>query len=106
MADESVVIVNFQALESAISSFTTSSQAIAELAGELKSNAEAIRLAIKSDASDIYAGKVERLSSNFTNAEERLVREVDTLKAFADKERQAEAAAENLANSVSTFNMQ
>lgn len=106
MADESMVIVDFQALESAITAFTTTAGHIAELSGNLKSNAAAVQSAIASDAANDYVGKLGTLSGNFSRAEERLTGEVQKLKALVDKERMAERTAESIASNVSTFNMQ
>lgn len=105
MADESMVIYNFAALESAINSFTASSSHISELTGQLRSNASAIQTAVVSAASEVYAGKMAILAGNFATAEERLTAEVQNLKMLADKAHAAEAQAKAIADGVETYNL-
>ena len=109
MAADSMVIVQFEALESAIQSFTTSAGRIADLSGQLRSNAQAIQGCVESQASATYIGKQNTLANNVSTAQEALTAKVTALQQFLDGSIDAESAAEQIAESVtesaSSFSM-
>lgn len=100
MAGEDIVIVNFEALESAINTFTTSANHIADITSNLRSNAQAIQGAVVSQASDIYASKMDLLVQSFGEAEQRLITEDKTLETLKERAVQANQTAVQIAGGV------
>ncbi len=109
MAADSMVIVQFEALENAIQSFTSSAGRISELAGQLRSNAQAIQACVESTASSTYIGKQNSLATNVDSAQEALMAKVNVLQQLLDGSIDAESAAERIAEGVnesaSSFSM-
>lgn len=106
MTDDNVVVYNFPALEKAITNFNTSSGKIANIAGRLKTNAEAIQRAAKSPASDTYYGNVCDLSGSVSEAAKLLKGHVSKLQGHLESAQAAESSAESVAEGVPTFKMQ
>lgn len=106
MADDSTIIYNFSALESAIESFDSSANTIASLAGDIKNIDPEVRAAVEATSGEILADKVSGLSDNVSKAHESLKGRINgDLKKYLEQGQQAERAAENVASSVSTFKM-
>ena len=105
MADGSNVIVDFSALEEAITAYTTNGGQIETCATDLQSNASAIAAAWKSNASNTYQQKMQNLIRNFNAAKEALDTQIADLRASLEKERGAEQKAGSIAESVNDFVM-
>lgn len=105
MPSADTVIVNFNALDSAINKFHTTSGQISSLGSSLQSNASSLQGAWRSNASDTYAQKMSTLVANFSKASENLETEVAELQRLCDLEKEAERKAGVLADSVSDFTM-
>ena len=103
MAD--ISIINFQAVNQAISDFTTSSSKIGTIASNLQSNAGALKSAWTASASDTYASKISKLVENFNSAQSKLTTEVKQLQEAYDRQYQAEQTAQNLADSVNSIQL-
>ncbi len=105
MADGSTVIVDFSALDEAITAYTTNAGQIETCATSLQSNASAIANAWKSNASNTYQQKMQNLIRNFNTAKESLEVHINDLRTSLEKERGAEQKAGTIAESVNDFVM-
>ena len=98
MANTETVIVDVQALENAISSFTQCSTAIGNNASELQTNASQIYQAMKSSASDTYQRKMTNLVKNVQSAQAEL--KIQELSNYCERSKNAEKSAQNIADSI------
>ena len=105
MPSADTVIVDFNALDSAINKFHATSGQISALEGSLQSNASSLQGAWRSNASDTYAQKMSALVANFNKASENLETEVAELQRLCDLEKEAERTAKGIADSVSDYTM-
>lgn len=105
MSSADTVIVDFTALQSAIRSFLTISERIAELETQLQSNATTLQDAWKSNASEAYSEKMQTLASNFKEATQRLNEEGRELERLYKLEWEAEQQAKVIANSVGEYTL-
>ena len=105
MPDNSTVIVNFSAVDSAINEYKTCATAINDLASELSAQASALSSAWKSSASEAYQGKMNNLKANFSKASETLNQRVNELTQALERERAAEEQARGIADSVNSINL-
>lgn len=105
MADAGTIIVQFDALQNAITSFKQTSGEIDALAASLQSCAGTLAQGHVGPDADIFAGKVTNLISNFKKATEMLNQEGLELQQKYDLEWEAEKQAEQIAESVSDYNI-
>ncbi len=105
-ANSDMIIVNFEALDSAVDSFATSTSRITDIACRMRTNASAIQGAIVSDAASDYVSKANTYATNVDKAEELLDMRIQTLRSEAEKARAAESRARAIAGGVGTFSMQ
>lgn len=105
-ANSEFVIVNFEALESAIDSFKTSANHILDISERVKANAAAIQSAMVSDASNTYVGKANTYAANVNTAKGLLDGHVQDLENKLNEARATEVRAQSIADGVNTFNMQ
>ena len=103
MAD--ISIINFSAVDHAITEFRTCSTQIGSIASNLQSNAGALKSAWTASASDAYAGKMSKLVENFNSAQNKLNKEVQELQEAYDRQDQAEQTAQQLADSVNSIQL-
>lgn len=100
MVNTETVIVDVQALENAISSFTQCSTAIGNNASELQTNASQIYQAMKSSASDTYQRKMRNLVKNVQSAQAELKVKIQELSNYCERSKNAEKSAQNIADSI------
>lgn len=105
MGDD-IILVNFEALDGAVTDFTSSSSRIGGLANEVSNNASAIQAAITSVAADNYVAKVQALAQNVIKAQELLNVQIQDLTTKLEEARATEARAQSIADSVNVFDMQ
>ena len=105
MTDGSTVIVDFSALDEAITAYTANAGQIESCATLLTNNASAIANAWKSNASNTYQAKLQNLIRNFNTAKESLEVPITDLRTSLEKERGAEQQANAIAESVNDFVM-
>ena len=105
-ASNDFVIVNFEALENAVSAFRTGADRILDISSNITANASAIQGAIVSQAADTYVAKENALAKNVGTAKELLDKHVAELTAELEEARATEARAAAIADGVTTFTMQ
>ena len=105
-ASNDVLIVNFEALESAINSFREGANRILDISANITANASAIQGAIVSQAADTYVAKENALAKNVGTAKELLDQHVVELTNKLEGARSAEAKATTIAEGVTTYPMQ
>jgi hypothetical protein len=106
MAGEDTRIVDFPSMENAINKFTSISSSIGDDVSKLEANASKTTSAIQSSAGDTYLTKLETLKKNFLSAQSKLDEEIADLRKKLEGHRASEAAAQQKANSISSFTMQ
>ncbi|MBQ9058012.1 MAG: WXG100 family type VII secretion target [Atopobiaceae bacterium] len=105
MAGSDTVIVDFNALDSAINEFHNIGSQISSLGSELQSNSAQLQGAWKADASNTYADKIAKLVANFSKASENLEAEVTELQRLCELEKEAERAAKGIASAISDVSL-
>lgn len=100
MANTDTVIVDIPALKEAISSFRNCSNALDKCVSSLQANSAEIQAAVKSQASDIYQGKMQKLSSNVGNAQAELNVKIRDLETMCSRSEEAERKAQGIAEQV------
>lgn len=105
-ASNDIVIVNFEALESAINSFGEGANRILDISANITANASAIQGAIVSQAADTYVAKENALAKNVGTAKELLDKHVTELTSKLEEARSAEVKATTIAEGVTTYPMQ
>lgn len=100
MANADTVIVDIPSLREAIQSFRQCSTVLGDCVTSLQQNTSEIRAAVTSQASDIYQGKMQKLSSNVSSAQTELTAKVKELEMLCDKSEQAEKTAQGIAESL------
>lgn len=98
---EDITIVDINSLESAISSFKTSSNAIGTIASDLQTNSGQIAQSMISAASDTYQRKMANLVKNVQTSQSELQRRIQDLSNYCESSRIAEKTAESIADSIS-----
>ena len=103
MSNTDTVIVDFAALDSAISKFKGTSGQITSLEARLRSNAAQLKAAWTSNASEEYQKKMTELAKNFMSASESLEKQVADLQKLCNKQRMAEIGAGRIAENIASF---
>ena len=106
MAATDTIIVDFPALETAVTQFKESEKIITGIIDELKTNANTLSNVWQADASETYRTKVEQFGNNVSAAREKLEINVQDLQKRIDDYKQTVAKTNSIASNLNEFNMQ